>query len=300
VEKQDIGPELVGRLIAHQFPKWAHLPVRRVEHDGWDNTTFRLGEELAVRLPSAERYVPQVEKEHRWLPVLAPGLPLPIPKPVARGEPALGFPRPWSVYRWLPGEVATVSRVRDLPQFAADLADFLAALHRIDATDGPRAGAHSFFRGGPLATYDGETRAAIASLDAVIDRRSATRTWEGALAASADERPVWVHGDIVASNLLVVDGRLAAVIDFGCCAVGDPACDLAIAWTFFDAESRSVFRERLLVDDGTWNCGRGWALWKALITLAKDPAGADDAARRMGWRAGARTVILAVLADESL
>ena len=299
MEKQDIGPELVGRLIAQQFPEWAHLPVRRVEHDGWDNTTFRLGEQLAVRLPSADRYVPQVEKEHRWLPVIAPQLPLPIPKPVARGEPALGFPRPWSVYRWLPGEVATVSRVRDLPRLAADLADFLSALHRIDATDGPRAGAHSFFRGGPLATYDAETRAAIASLDAAIDRRGATETWEAALAASPDERPLWVHGDISASNLLVGDGRLAAVIDFGCCAVGDPACDLAIAWTFLDAESRGVFRERLLVDDGTWNRGRGWALWKALITLAKDPADADRAARRMGWRAGPRTVVLAILADES-
>lgn len=299
MKKQDIRPELVARLIAQQFPEWAHLPVTRVEHDGWDNTTLRLGDELSVRLPSADHYVAQVDKEHRWLPVLSPQLPVPIPQPVARGEPALGFPRPWSVYRWLPGEVATVERVADLKLFSADLADFLAALYGIDAAGGPPAGAHSFFRGGPLATYDAETREATALLDGVIDAHDATATWDAALAASWNERPVWVHGDIVASNLLVADRRLVAVIDFGCCAVGDPACDLAIAWTFFDAESRRVFRERVPVDDGTWTRGRGWALWKALITLAKDGADADRAARRMGWRVGAREVIAAILADDS-
>lgn len=224
---------------------------------------------------------------------------MPIPQPVAKGEPALGFPRPWSVYRWLPGEVATVERVADLKLFSADLADFLAALYGIDAAGGPPAGAHSFFRGGPLATYDAETREATALLDGVIDAHDATATWDAALAASWNERPVWVHGDIVASNLLVADRRLVAVIDFGCCAVGDPACDLAIAWTFFDAESRRVFRERVPLDDGTWTRGRGWALWKALITLAKDGADADRAARRMGWRVGAREVIAAILADDS-
>ena len=298
MESHPITQALAAQLIAQQFPEWAHLPITRVELDGWDNRTFRLGDELSVRLPSADRYVPQVEKEHRWLPLLAPQLPLPIPQPVAKGEPALGFPRPWSVYRWLPGEVATVERARDLAEFAADLGDFLAALYRVDVMDGPPAGAHSFFRGGPLATYDAETRAAIAGLDGVIDARRATAAWDAALAASWDERPVWVHGDVVASNLLVDDGQLAAVIDFGCCAVGDPACDLAIAWTFFDTESRSVFREHLPVDDGTWMRGRGWALWKALITLAKGGSVADRAARRMGWRGGARDVIAAILASE--
>ena len=298
MESHPITQALAAQLIAQQFPEWAHLPITRVELDGWDNRTFRLGDELSVRLPSADRYVPQVEKEHRWLPLLAPQLPLPIPQPVAKGEPALGFPRPWSVYRWLPGEVATVERARDLAEFAADLGDFLAALYRVDVMDGPPAGAHSFFRGGPLATYDAETRAAIAGLDGVIDARRATAAWDAALAASWDERPVWVHGDVVASNLLVDDGQLAAVIDFGCCAVGDPACDLAIAWTFFDTESRSVFREHLPVDDGTWMRGRGWALWKALITLAKGGSDADRAARRMGWRGGAHDVIAAILASE--
>jgi aminoglycoside phosphotransferase (APT) family kinase protein len=138
----------VSRLVAAQFPQWAHLPVMPVELDGWDNTTFRLGEDLSVRLPRADGYVPQVNKEHRWLPTLAPQLPLPIPAPLAKGVPALGFPRPWSVYRWLSGEHATVERVGDLEAFATDLGEFLAALYAIDPAGGPAAGEHSFWRGG--------------------------------------------------------------------------------------------------------------------------------------------------------
>ena len=295
LDKTAITPALVSRLVEGQFPQWAHLPVSRVELDGWDNTTFRLGDEFSVRLPSADGYVAQVDKEHRWLPVLAPQLPVRIPEPVARGEPEAAFPRPWSVYRWLPGEPARVERVDDLELFAHDLAAFLAALYEIDAASGPPAGQHSFFRGGPLATYDAETRASIAVLADRIDTSAATQVWEAALATEWQQAPVWVHGDIVGSNLLVADGRLSAVIDFGCSAVGDPACDLAIAWTFFFGESREAFRDRLGLDRRTWARGRGWCLWKALITLAMDDANA--AAERFGWRIGARQVIDEVLAD---
>ena len=140
MDKAAITPALVSRLVAEQFPHWAQLPVTPVELDGWDNTTFRLGDQLSVRLPSADGYVPQVEKEQRWLPLLAPQLPLPIPEPLARGSPSDVFPRPWSVYRWLEGEPATVERIADLRRFATDLADFLAALYRIEPTGGPAAG----------------------------------------------------------------------------------------------------------------------------------------------------------------
>jgi aminoglycoside phosphotransferase (APT) family kinase protein len=288
-------------LLAAQFPHWAHLPVVPVELDGWDNTTFRLGTELAVRLPSADVYVAQVEKEHRWLPILAPQLPLPIPEPVAKGAPGCGFPRPWSVYRWLPGEPATVDRVADVDQLAADLADFLTALYAIDPSAGPPAGEHSFFRGAALTTYDRDTRAAIAALDGEIDTDAATKVWQAALAAPWHRTPVWLHGDMTASNLLVVGGRLSAVIDFGCSAIGDPACDTTIAWTFLHSESRDTFRNRLRLDDATWERGHGWALWKALITLA-DALSADGgegevAARRFGWRLTARHVIEEIIAD---
>jgi aminoglycoside phosphotransferase (APT) family kinase protein len=299
VEKAAITPTLVARLVAQQLPQWAHLPVAPVELDGWDNTTFRLGDELSVRLPSADGYVPQVEKEHRWLPVLAPQLPVPIPEPVAKGAPALGFPRPWSVYRWLAGEPATVERISDLASFAVELADFLAALYAVDAAGGPPAGKHSFYRGARLAVYDGDTRSAIAALEDEIDAAAATEVWEAALATAWDGAPVWLHGDVTGSNLLVVDGRLGAVIDFGCSAVGDPACDLTIAWTLFAGKSREAFRARLPLDEGTWARGRGWALWKALLTVRDLKAGRSrtDPSARFGWRLGSRQLIAELLAD---
>jgi aminoglycoside phosphotransferase (APT) family kinase protein len=301
VEKADITPELVSRLLAAQFPEWADLAVAPVELDGWDNTTFRLGENLAVRLPSADWYVAQVDKEHEWLPILAPQLPLPIPRPLAKGIPGSGFPRPWSVYEWLAGRHATSDRVGDLNGFATDLADFLGALYKIEPNGGPEPGAHNFFRGGPLTTYDVETRAAISDLKGEIDTNAATEVWEAALAATWHDPPVWIHGDVTAANLLVVDGRLSAVVDFGCSGVGDLACDLTIAWTFFFGDSREVFRDRLQLDEGTWARGRGWALWKALITLVKamnvDDAQADPGSLRFGWRLSARQVIEEVLAD---
>ena len=287
--------------MKEQFPRWAGLPVTPVELDGWDNTTFRLGDRLSVRLPSAGAYVAQVEKEHRWLPVLAPRLPRPIPEPLAMGVPGCGFPRPWSVYRWLEGDLATIDRIVDLPGFAADLAAFLVALYAVDTAGGPVAGAHSFFRGAPPTTLDEDVRSAIAELAGGIDVDAATGAWEAALDAAWCGPDVWVHGDITGSNLLAIDGRLSAVLDFGCCAVGDPACDLAVAWTLFHGDSRCVFRERLGLDEGTWARGRGWALWKALITLAEPSRSAqaeqDRAGTRFGWRVGARGVIDEVLAE---
>jgi aminoglycoside phosphotransferase (APT) family kinase protein len=264
-----ITPALVERLLAAQFPQWAGLPITPAVPQGWDNRTFRLGGGLSIRLPSAEGYTPQVEKEHCWLPYLAPRLPLPIPVPLARGEPGAGYPWPWSVYRWLDGEAAQPSRITDLPALAVALATFLSALQRIEPAGGPAAGPHSFFRGAPLEVYDAETRRAIAVVRDIVDAEAATRVWESALTAPFAGPLVWFHGDVAVNNLLVQDGRLSAVIDFGCCGVGDPACDLAIAWTLFSGESRAAFRATLPLDAGTWARGRGWALWKALITLAE-------------------------------
>ncbi len=224
---------------------------------------------MSVRLPSDEGYVAQVEKEHRFLPRLAPFLPLPIPVPLVKGIPGEGYPWLWSVYGWLEGENATLERITDLSQFAISLAEFLLALQRIDATDGPPAGEHNFFRGGSLMNYDAETRAKIEELAGEVDADAATRVWESALNATWHGSPVWIHGDVASGNLLVKDGRLCAVIDFGCCAVGDPACDLVMAWTFFSGESREAFKATLGVDRATWARARGWALWKGLITLAE-------------------------------
>jgi aminoglycoside phosphotransferase (APT) family kinase protein len=262
-----IDVSVARRLIDSQFPQWSHLPIAAVEFDGWDNRTFRLGSELTLRLPSGDWYAQQVDKEQRWLPVLAPQLPLPIPTPVARGEPDDGFPYPWSVYRWLDGELASKARIHDLPGVATTLATFLNALHCVDATGGPAPGEHNFYRGGPLSTYEDETLQAIEVLGAEIPVEAVTKVWEDAMATSWDRAPVWLHGDVATGNLLVRGGRLAAVLDFGSSGVGDPACDVVIAWTFLSGESRARFRAELDVDSGTWSRGRGWALWKALISL---------------------------------
>ncbi len=289
-----ITPELVQRLLAAQFPQWADLPVTRVAHGGWDNRTFHLGTEMSVRLPSHEAYSAQVEKEQRWLPVLAGHVPLPIPQPLALGAPTDEFPRPWSIYRWLPGEPAKADRITDLDRFATDLAAFLRALYRADCTDGPAAGAHSHGRGGPVTQWDEQTRGAIAALVGEIDTNAALAAWETALDATFDGKPVWVHGDVVSTNLLVTGGELSAVIDFGCSAVGDPACDVPIAWTLFHGESRRVFRDALAVDDATWERGRGWALWKALIEMYRERAYETRGRagwERMGWRTDAKELV---------
>jgi len=267
VRNADITAGLVSRLVGTQFPHWADLPVRPVDAGGWDNVTFRLGQDMAVRLPSAEDYAPGVRKEQRWLPTLAGQLPLPVPELLAAGVPGCGFPWPWSVYRWIDGSPVTEQTVPDLPRLAADLAGFLAAMYRIDPAGGPPPGQHNFFRGGPLAVYDGETRQALDALTGLIDTGLAAEVWQAALRATWHGRPVWFHGDAQPGNLLAKDGRLHAVIDFGTCGVGDPACDTTIAWTFFCGESSRVFKDRLPVDGATWTRGRGWAIWKAMKVL---------------------------------
>jgi aminoglycoside phosphotransferase (APT) family kinase protein len=263
-----IDEMLVRGLVNAQFPQWAELPIRAVGRGGWNNKTFHLGDNMLVRLPSAAGYVAQVEKEQRWLPILAPLLPLPIPTPLALGAPANGYPWKWSIYEWIDGEVVLPERIIDLGDFATRLARFLVALQGIDTADGPRPGLHNFYRGGPLLTYDAQTRLAIAVLKDKIDVDAATEIWNAALNATWRGKPVWVHGDVSLGNLLVREGKLSAVIDFGIIGVGDPACDLAIAWTLFQGDSREAFRATLELDADTWTRGRGWTLWKALILAA--------------------------------
>jgi aminoglycoside phosphotransferase (APT) family kinase protein len=286
-----IDAPLVRRLVAAQFPHWAGLPVRPVARGGWDNRTFHLGDDMLVRLPSAAGYAEQVAKEQHWLPHLALLLPLPIPAPLGKGQPGEGYPWPWSIYRWLDGEPASAGGIVDLRRFAVDVAGFLVALQRVDASGGPPAGPHNFHRGGPPGFYDSETRQALATLDGRIDTAAAAEVWEAALAATWQGPPVWFHGDIAVGNLLLERGRLSAVIDFGTSGVGDPACDLAIAWTLFEGESRAAFRAALPLDAGTWARGRGWALWKALIVHAGLPGTNSREAE------ASRRVIAEVLVD---
>lgn len=283
-----IDADLVRRLVAAQFPRWRDLPVTPVAVDGWDNRTYRLGDAMTVRLPTGPGYAPAVAKESRWLPFLAPSLPVAVPTVLGNGVPGLGYPYHWSVRNWLPGRTASHGAViADLPAFAVAVAEFLRALQRCDPTGGPAGGAHSFYRGASVAHYEHDTLRYLARLAGRVDTERARTVWDAALAAEWRGTPVWFHGDVAAGNLLVVDGALSAVIDFGTSGVGDPACDLVIAWTMFDDESRGAFRDALGrdsgTDDGMWARARGWALWKALLVLTKaidtDPADAAETRR---------------------
>lgn len=259
---------LVARLLAAQFPQWADLPIMPVRSAGTDNALYRLGDDMVVRLPRLASTTEQVHKEHQWLPRLAPCLPLAIPIPLAKGTPEAGYPWHWSIYRWLPGENMPSERLTDPCQAATTLAQFLTALQHLDTTGGPPPGSHNFFRGEPLARRDTRTRAAIAALQGKLDTQAVTAVWEAAMAAPLwHGPPVWLHGDLQSGNLLAVQGRLSAVIDFGGLAVGDPACDVMAAWLYLSADTREVFRAALAVDDATWIRGRGWALSVGLIAL---------------------------------
>ena len=259
----DIDAGLVGRLVAAQFPQLAGLPVSAVRPAGTVNAIYRLGDHLCARLPRVQQYADDLADEWRWLPWLAPHLSLRVPEPVGQGHPAGGYPFPWAIYRWIDGQPYADELVEDERQAAADLARFVAELRTIDPVAGaPRAGRR------PLRELDAATRAAIDSLPNVIGRDAATAAWECALQAPAwHGTPVWIHTDLLRSNLLVAGGRLSAVIDFGAAGIGDPAADVIAAWSVFGRAGRETFRAALGVGDGTWNRARGFALHQAVLII---------------------------------
>ena len=293
-QRLTVDLETVQQLVEEQFPHWSQLPVTPVPHPGWDNLTFRLGEELLVRLPSAAEYALAVEKEHRWLPAMAEHLPVRVPVPMGLGLPGAGYPFHWSIYGWIPGEPADTVAGIDPEGVAQDVGDVLAALRGMDTTDGPQPGVHNWFRGATLRTYDSTARNALAQLQGHLDVDLAGAAWHAALAARWDGVDGWFHGDLAPGNLLLGSGRLVALIDFGTCGVGDPSCDLAIAWTLRDRAGRQGLRERLDLDASTWARGRGWALWKSLSQLVNAIDDHDEAAT-----AQARRVIDGLLEDYS-
>ncbi len=267
-DERDIDVALVELLVARQFPEFSDLPVKQFPSSGTSNSIFRLGEDMAVRLPRIEASAAEVDKEHLWLSTLAPLLPVPIPIPLAKGSPGEGYPWRWSIYRWMEGDAATKRRQLDGYGAARDLGRFVAALQRIDPSDAPTPGERTWLRGMPLTNLDPPIRWALAELVGKLDVRAAERAWDAALRApSWDDPPVWFHGDLLPGNLLVNHGRLSAVIDWGCLGAGDPACDMLPAWSCLSAGTRDVFRSELDVDDGTWVRGRGWALYVALVGL---------------------------------
>ncbi|ALL79495.1 hypothetical protein AD006_30105 (plasmid) [Pseudonocardia sp. EC080610-09] len=271
---EEIDASMVRLLVADQFPSWSGLPVAPVPQQGWDNRTFRIGSELSARLPAGPAYVAAVGKEQRALACLDGCLPVAIPTPVALGSPGHGYPYPWSIRRWLDGSTVADTPDLDRRQFAHDLGEVLHTLHQLPAETGPAAGRHSHYRGCHPSAYSDQVDTALHQLRgttdaaAAFDDRQCRRIWLDATTHVWPLPPVWFHGDIAPGNLLTASGQLSAIIDFGSCGVGDPACDLAIAWTYFAPPERAIFRDAVRLDEQTWKRARGWALWKALVTMA--------------------------------
>lgn len=265
IMKEAVITKIAKCLVMEQFPQWADLPIVPVSNNGWDNRTFHLGEKMLLRFPSAAGYAPQVEKEQKWLPFLAPKLPLLIPTPLGLGKPGHGYIWNWSIYNWIDGETVSKSQSIDKVRLASQLASFLKVLYQIPTNGGPLPGEHNYYRGGKISTYRNDILKALKILEPNLDGKMFRNIWESGAETEWQRPALWVHGDISPSNLLLQDGDLNAVIDFGLLSVGDPACDLAIAWTFFDSKGRKTFHNHISLDEETWRRGRAWALWKALI-----------------------------------
>lgn len=258
-DELEIDEALVGRLLAEQFPEWADLPLTRVEPAGTVNTTFRLGDDLSVRLACREGPTEPGGKEFDWLPRLAPLVPLQISVPAAQGRPNGEYPWFWDVYTWVEGDTAPVEEIGAI-EAARDLAAFVAALQQVDPTGAPPG------RGIPLTERDEEIRYWLGRFDG---DPAVSVEWERALAVPPWEGPpVWHHGDLDVRNWLVRGGRVCAVIDWGSMGVGDPACDVMVAWKLHSREARDAFREALPTDDATWERARGWVLSQAVAALA--------------------------------
>lgn len=283
----ELSTEAARRLIAEQFPQWKQLPIRPVAKSGHDNRTFHLGDRMAVRLPSAARYASQAEKELRWLPYLQQHLDYPISHPVAAGKPTAYYPFPWSVNRWIEGDTLLSSSGVDQVRLAGELASALRQLQAVDCREGPKAGHQNFYRGGELTVYHAQTQEALHALREELPAQELGRIWERCIAQPYTGPAVWVHGDVAPGNILLRDGRFYALIDFGVLGTGDPACDYAMAWSYFAEPARGVFLDGL--PRSMVNRARGWALWKALITYHDE---------NPDFRENARYTLRAILTEQ--
>lgn len=263
--------DLAHKLIAEQFSEYGHLPITDVEKQGHDNRTYRLGNDMLIRMPTAESYALKVPKEHALLPKLAPHLTVNIPVPIKMGGASEDYPYPFSIYKWLPGRSINLLILDNVAQvkLAFDLAKFLKELQSIDDVKGPSPGQHNWWRGDHVSVYDKGARDQIAKLSTVINERKAIDLWEHACKTKWNQAPIWVHGDLAIGNMLLLDGTLSAIIDFGGIALGDPACDLVIAWTFFKNNARDTFVQEIALDEDTWLRAKAWALWKATFELCQ-------------------------------
>jgi aminoglycoside phosphotransferase (APT) family kinase protein len=260
-----IDDVLVRGLLREQHPDLADGSLR-LAATGWDHQLWRLGDELAVRLPCTERAPELLRKEHRWVPTLAPRLPLPVPVPLRIGEPSARFPKPWTVTTWVPGDPADRVPISDGHRAAGALAAFLRALHLEAPADAPADG----FRGVPLGTLAHELEARIRAVEDGGGLDGLRGVWDDAVAAPVWRGPpLWIHGDLHPANVLVRGGTLAGVVDFGEVCAGDPATDLAAAWLLLpEGAAARFFAAYANADDAAVRRARGWAVIFGLSLVA--------------------------------
>ena len=263
--------DLARKLIAEQFPEYASLPIVDVEKQGHDNLTYRLGDDMLIHMPTAAGYALKVPKEQELLPQLAKRLSIRIPAPIKMGKPSADYPYPFSIYKWLSGKSINLLTLTDKEkeQLTFDLSKFLKELQSISDIEGPEPGQHNWWRGDHVSVYDKGAREQIAELAEIIDVTRALALWDKACATKWDKQPIWIHGDFAIGNILMDSGKLSAVIDFGGVAVGEPACDLVIAWTYLSGKAREIFISEMNMDPDTWLRARAWALWKATFELCQ-------------------------------
>ena len=262
-----IDSSLVRKLIANQFPDLRNLPVMPIKKQGHDNRTFRLGNELTVRLPSHPSYADAVKKEATALEALGGQLSVETPKIFGLGKPSREYQLPWSIRHWLIGKTWEDTQVTDKSSLARDLGQILVELRSIPADISLSAGKHSFYRGCHPSAYSDEVIESLRRMGDPTKTKQCLEIWQRGMVSAWPNAPVWFHGDLAVANVLMKGDKVSALIDFGTCGVGDPACDLTIAWTYFDATTRQHFREAAKVDDGTWDRAKAWGLWKALASI---------------------------------
>ena len=265
--------EIAQKLIANQFPEYVHLPITEVEKQGHDNSSYRLGNDMIIRMPTAEDYALKIPIEQELLPKLQKYLTIQIPAPIKMGIPSEEYQYPFSIYKYLPGRSINLASLSEIEKegLAYDLSNFLKELQNITAVKGPEPGLHNWWRGDHLSVYEKGAMGQIEELSSIINSKKALDLWNQAYDTKWDKDPVWIHGDVAIGNILIDNGKLSAVIDFGGMAVGDPACDLVIAWTYFNGKSRDIFIKNMEIDENTWLRAKAWALWKASYELCQMP-----------------------------
>lgn len=266
-----ININLARTIITEQFPQFSNLQITDVAKQGHDNRTYRLGPDMLIRIPTAQSYALKVPKEHELLPQLAKHLSISIPTPIAMGKPSTYYPYPFSIYKWLPGKSINLLTLNEQEKefLALDLAKFLKELQAISDILGPKPGQHNWWRGDHISVYDQGAREQIAQLANIINSAAAIDLWDQALCTKWSNTPVWIHGDFAIGNILMLNGKLSSIIDFGGCAIGDPACDIVIAWTYLSGKARDIFLQEMALDADTLLRARAWALWKATFELCQ-------------------------------